>query len=192
MLCHVRQAPNPVGGVEVSIAKPPVPVGYVAAPSSFGHVVIKMQVDVLTRQLISNSVPHFKTLGALIEARVVADDLLHDLGAVLRTERLLQGRFESHVASLVDYVVHHLGRERETHRVEAGLGDLGDDAGDVLKLQAFRQHGLLMAGPVGADEGDCVVLGVEDVPADHGERERLDTTRRERLMGRCERQRERA
>ena len=44
---HVFETPAPVGHVEFCVAEPGISVVAAAAPLSFGHVVVEMDVDLL-------------------------------------------------------------------------------------------------------------------------------------------------
>jgi hypothetical protein len=45
VLCHVFQSTNPIGHIEVGVAKPSIPIGLVTAPTRLDLVIIQMHED---------------------------------------------------------------------------------------------------------------------------------------------------
>ena len=68
MVCHVLKTTLPLGYIKVFIAEPRISVTGRAAPCTFGHVVIEVDIDSLLRKLGGDGI---KDLRSAMSARLV-------------------------------------------------------------------------------------------------------------------------
>ena len=87
MLCgplgYVLETAFPVCDGEVVVVEPGVTICIIAAPLCFTDVYVRMDEDVLGLGDLSNVVPDLEAGGVSVESRVLGDDFVGYLGAVL-------------------------------------------------------------------------------------------------------------
>lgn len=87
MLCgplsYVLETAFPICDGEVVVVEPGVTICVVAAPLCFTDVHVRMDEDVLGLGDLSNVVPDLEAGGVFVERRVLGNDLVGHLGAVL-------------------------------------------------------------------------------------------------------------
>lgn len=170
MVGHVGKTSHPIVGVVVSVSPPCVAIGATAAPLTAGDVVIEVDVDLLSVQLLNDSVEDFQPLCLGSELRVVPEDLLQHFGSECLTDSIVQCLLQGHVVTvIVVNLVDHLNGVGQADDVHAKALDIVDDLLNGLVLQTFGNHGIVVARPICTGNFDDATGAIDHVWAICGE-----------------------
>ncbi|KAI6765294.1 hypothetical protein HG531_012393 [Fusarium graminearum] len=139
---HVGTASNPFGSVKLGISPPGVAILTTTAPLAFRDVVVKVDVDLLTKTLSSNGVvnlwlinivlwkkpvalSYLKTCCLGSKGRVILQHLCQNNSSVLFSKTLFKSSLDIDVLAAVGIdLINHLCGEGKTNGVHANALDI--------------------------------------------------------------------